>query len=62
MAHMCKMIISVGLFFFFSKLGFFGFLEGSKGKKWSKMTKMLSIVHHMSGTIHLMIAIYGIHV
>ena len=59
---MCKMIISVGLFFFFSKLGFFGFLEGWKGKKWSKMTKILSIVHHMSGTIHLMIAIYGIHV
>ena len=38
--HMCKMIISPGFFFIFSKFWFSGFSGGWKGKKWPKMTKM----------------------
>ena len=37
--HKCKMIMSPGIFFIFSKFWFFWFLGGSKGKKWPKMTK-----------------------
>ena len=39
MVHKCKMIISPGIFFIFSKFWFFGLLGGSKGRKWSKITK-----------------------
>ena len=39
MLHMCKMIISPGVFFIFSKFWFFGLLWGWKDKRWSKMTK-----------------------
>ena len=46
--HMCKMIISPGVFLFFPKFWLFGLLGGSKGKKWSKMTK--SSVRH---TLHI---------
>ena len=35
----CKLIISSGVFFIFSKLWFFRLLVGSKAKKWTKMTK-----------------------
>ena len=38
MIRVCKMIISPGDFFIFSKFCFFGLLVGVKGKKWSKMT------------------------
>ena len=40
-------------FFIFSKFFFFGLFVGSEGKKWSKMTKNLSIVLHISGTKHI---------
>ena len=39
MLHLCKLIISPGNFFIFSKFWFFGLLGRWKGKKWSKMTK-----------------------
>ena len=39
MVLLCKMIISPGVFFIFSKFWFFVLLEGSKDKKWPKMTK-----------------------
>ena len=41
--HMCKMIISLGVFFIFSKYLFFVLLGGLKGKKWSKMTKKICL-------------------
>ena len=37
--HNCKMIITSGVFFIFSKVWFLGLLVGSKGKRWSKMIK-----------------------
>ena len=39
MVHMCKMIISLGVFFIFSKFWFFGLLGGKmakNGPKWQK--------------------------
>ena len=61
MVHTCKMIISPVVFFFifskFQSLGWGG--RGVKGEKLSKMTKILSVVFHISGTIHDMIVIYG---
>ena len=39
MVHMCKMIISPGLVFIFSKFSFFKLSGGYKDKNWSKMTK-----------------------
>ena len=39
MIHICKMIISPGIFFIFSKILFFCLLGGSKGKKWPKILK-----------------------
>ena len=36
---MCKMIISKGIFFIFSKFWFSGLSGGQKGEKWSKMGK-----------------------
>ena len=38
MVNVCKMIISPGFFFSFSKFWFFGLLGGGS-KKWSKMTR-----------------------
>ena len=37
MVNLCKMMISPGVFFIFSKFWFSGLLEGSKGKKQSNM-------------------------
>ena len=53
-------MISRGVFFIFWKCWFYGFLGGSNGKKWSKITKYLSVALHISGTIH-QIVIYGTH-
>ena len=58
MLHMCKMIISPGVFFSFSKFWFFGLLGGQKGKKRSQITKN-SVCHasylrnHASYDCHL---------
>ena len=48
-------------FFIFSKFWFFGLLGGSKGKKWSKMTKTLSFALYIPRTIHYMTLICGVH-
>ena len=56
--HKCKMIISPGVFFIFSKFWFFGFLEGPKVKNGAKWQKTLSFAFYISGTIHHMILIY----
>ena len=42
--HWCKMMISPGAFFIFSKFWFFGLLGWSKVKKWPRMTK--NSIHH----------------
>ena len=64
MVHTCKMIISPVVFFsFFQNFNLWvvrgGGGRGVKGEKLSKMTKILSVVFHISGTIHDMIVIYG---
>ena len=48
-------------FFIFSKFWFSEFLEGKKAKNRPKWQKILSVMLHISGTIHHMIVIYGIH-
>ena len=58
LVHLCKMMISLGFFFRFSKFWFFGLLSGGKrlkDKNWSKMRKILSVAFHISGIIHHMI-------
>ena len=37
LVHLCKMMISPGVFFIFVKFWFFGLLGGKKGKKWPKI-------------------------
>ena len=64
MVHLCEMIKSPGVFFFFFifiKFLFSGF-SGVKGKKWTKLTKNYVCCTLYSGTIHHMIFIYGTHV
>ena len=61
MVHMCKMIISPGFFFSFSKFWLFGLLGGKRAKNGPKWQKSLSIALHVSGTIHHMTVIYGTH-
>ena len=57
MVHKCKIIISPENFIF-SKFWFLGLLGGSKGKKWSKLTKnsfycALCLRNHASYDLHL---------
>ena len=52
----CKITISSCAFFIFSKFWFFGLLEEPKGKKWSKMTKTLSVASYISGSTHHIIS------
>ena len=58
LVHLCKMIISPCVSFIFSKFWFFVLLGGSKGKKWSKMTK-ISVCHTLYLETIYMIFIYG---
>ena len=55
MVHLCKMMISPGVFFNFSQFWFSELL----GPKWEKI---LSAMLHILGIIHYMILIYGTHV
>ena len=57
--HVCKMIIYPGIVFIFSKFWFFRLSGGKKAKKGPKWPKILTIVFHISGTIHYMTIIYG---
>ena len=61
LVHMCKMMTSPGAFHLF-KILIFQVIREYKGKKWPKWQKILSIALHISGTIHLMIVIYGAYV
>ena len=56
--HLCKMMISPGVFFIFFKILIFWIVKGLKGQKRSKMTKT-SVTFNISGTIHHMIVICG---
>ena len=61
--HKSKMMISTGVFFFFSFFQNFKALLGvSKGKNWPKTIKKLSVMPCISGTIHYIIFIGGTHV
>ena len=50
------------LFFIFYKILFSGLLRSIKREKMAQNDKILSIMLHISGTIHYMIVIYGRHV
>ena len=57
---MCKMIISPGFIFIFSKIWFSGLLGGHKKvNKSPKWQKILSVPLDISGAIHHMIVICG---
>ena len=59
LVHLCKMIISPGRFLIFSNFWFFVLLVGKRAKSSPKWQKLLSVVLHVSGTIHYIIVIYG---
>ena len=61
--HLCKIMISPGIFFFiFSKFWFSGSYWGKRAKNGPKWQKILSVMLHISRTIHHMIVIFGTHV
>ena len=67
MVHMCKMIISPGIFFpIFQNFDFLGCHGGGGGvkglKNGPKQQKIMSVVPYISKTIYHMIFIYGTHV
>ena len=63
MVHLCKMIISRGVFFIFFKIMIFWVIRWVKGQKMNQNDKkILSVMLDISGTIHHMIVIYGTHV
>ena len=55
------MMISQGAFFMFFKFWFFRLLGGEREKMVQNDKKFLSIALHISGTIHDMDVVYGIH-
>ena len=63
MVHMCKRIISPGIFFNFWKFSFSGSLggEGVKGKKWPKMTKELCLPHTISQELYIISLWFLVH-
>ena len=54
LVHLCKMI-SPCAFFISSKFWFFRLLEGERAKNGPKWQNIMSVVLHISGTIHHMI-------
>ena len=48
MVHLCKMIISPGVFFFFSKFWFSGLLKGVKGQKIVQNVKKFCLLRSIS--------------
>ena len=45
----------------FSKFWLFGFIRGSKGKKWPKMTKKLSLSHLISQEPYIIWSSFSVH-
>ena len=62
MVHICKMVISSGVFFHFYKILIFQIVRGVKGQNLVQNNKKFSVTLHISGTIHHMNVIYGTHV
>ena len=60
MVHMCKRIISSGIFFIYSKFWFLGSLGGKMAKNGPKGQKVLCLTF-LSGIVHHMIVIFGTH-
>ena len=61
MVHMCKMVISPGVFFHFHKIFIFQIVRGVKGQNLVQNNKKFSVTLQISGTIHHMNVIYGTH-
>ena len=62
MVHMCKMIISPGVFFQFFKILIFQVVRDCRrAKNCPKWQKLLSVALYISGTIHHMTVIYATH-
>ena len=61
MVHMCKMVISPGVFFHFYKIFIFQIVRGVKGQNLVQNNKKFSVTLRISGTIHHMNVIYGTH-
>ena len=59
LAHLCKMMISPGSFFSFSKFWFCELLESKRVKNVPKWQKILSVKLYISGTIHHVTVIFG---
>ena len=64
MVHVCKMIQSPAIFFFFSFFQNFDFLgcKGAKGQKMTQNGKKLSAAPYISETIHNTTFTYDTHV
>ena len=58
MVNMCRMIISLGFYFIFSKFWFFGLLGGKRAKDSPKWQNIMSVALHIWGTMHYMTVIY----
>ena len=59
MVHMWKKIISLCFFLHFAEVLFFGVSSGLKEQKMVQNDKKLSVVLHISDSIHHMIMIFG---
>ena len=53
------MIVSPSIFFDFFKILIFRVINGLEGQKIAQNDKNVSVVHHISGTMHHMIIICG---
>ena len=59
MVHMCKIIISRGVLFIFSKSWFSRLLGSEKANYGPNWQKIMPVAFHISGNIHHMIFICG---
>ena len=62
MLQLCKMIISPGGFLIFSKFWCSGILWGWKGKKRSKMTKKICLLHCVSQEPYIIWLLFMVHI
>ena len=62
MVHMCKMIISSGILFIFSKFWFFWVVRGVKSQKTVQNDSKFCLSHFICQEPYIMIVIHGAHV
>ena len=60
MVHICKMIVSLGVFYFF-KILILQIVSGVKEQKMTQNDRKLSVSLRISGTVRHMILIFGTH-